>query len=117
VVDTDRWGIHGDQRAGTGDTTMGTTKTTGRRSGKDGALKVPAKKTRDVVLTLRMTRAERKRIRGYAVECELNVNELILREMAIAMDGWYTARRGDGPRLATATVPGSESAQVGATAG
>lgn len=77
---------------------MGASKGTGRRGVKAGDKPKPAPK---VTLTVRMTRAERKRIRGYAVDCEQDVNVLILRVMAREMDGWYTVRRGgDGPRLA-----------------
>jgi hypothetical protein len=78
---------------------METAKETGRRAVKAGAKKATAKKTRDVKLTLRLTREERRNIRLYAVGLDLETNALILR--------WYRSRERlePGPRLATATLP------------
>ena len=79
---------------------METANETGRRKGQDGPKRATARKSRDVKLTLRLTRAERKRIRLYAVECELEPNELARR--------WFRSRERlePGPRLATAAGPG-----------
>lgn len=64
---------------------MEATEETQRPEGRGKAPKKKSpKKARDVKLTLRLTRAERKCIRLYAVECELETNELILR--------WYRRR-------------------------
>jgi hypothetical protein len=66
----------------------------GRRGGRGDGKKKTAAKNRDVKLTLRMTRDERRRIRLYAVERDLEPNELVLR--------WYRSRERleHGPRLA-----------------
>jgi hypothetical protein len=83
---------------------MGTSERKGRQ---DGTGKVKEKKEkRDAKLTLRFTRSERKRIRGYAIECDLPVNELVLRALAPEMGSWYTVRRGGaGLKLAPGTGP------------
>jgi hypothetical protein len=79
-------------------TKMATARVTGRRG---GTAKEPR---RDAKLTIRLTRAERKHIRAYAVECELEINELVLRLVAADSQGFYTVNKA-GPRLAKQTVP------------
>jgi hypothetical protein len=79
---------------------MGTPRGKGQRA---GAKSSDAKDEERVKLTLRMTRAERRKIRTFAADKELTVSQLVLRLTAGPMEGWFTVQRGKLPRLAPGT--------------